>query len=176
MVVKQTIIWERKRVPISALVEYDQNPRVLSTRQHKLLLDSLEEFGLSEKPVINQDFTIISGHQRLRVLAELGHEDVYVEYPDIQLTDKQVKKYNILLNSIDGDWDHDILGNCYDAGDLLNWGLDEDELGLGKSEKPEKKVKAIISFEFPDKDTMLEHITTCERIAEESSAKMKVRG
>tara|TARA_R110002096_G_scaffold113208_2_gene246251 strand:+ start:1624 stop:2151 length:528 start_codon:yes stop_codon:yes gene_type:complete len=170
------ITWDRKLVPISSLIDFEYNPRTLSVRHHKLLQDSLEEFGLSEKPVVNQDFTIISGHQRIRVLAELGHEDVYVEYPDIQLTDKQVEKLNILLNSIDGDWDDDILGNCYDAGDLLTWGLDEDDLGLGKPEPKEKQVKAIISFEFPDKDTMLEHITTCERIAEESQAKMKVRG
>ena len=39
-----------------------------------------------------------------------------------------------------------------------------------------KEPKPVISFEFPDKDTMLEYITTCERLAEESAAKMKVRG
>lgn len=168
--------WTLKKVNISDLKEFDDNPRVLTERQHKLLLDSLTKFGLSEKPVINQDMTIISGHQRLRVMRDLGFTEVDVMYPDRELTPDEVREKNIEMNSVGGEWDHDILGNLYDVGFLLECGLTEEDLGLEKPSPPKKKVKPVITLEFADKDTMVEYITTCERIAEESQAKMKVRG
>tara|TARA_R110000868_G_scaffold300583_2_gene561017 strand:- start:14602 stop:15114 length:513 start_codon:yes stop_codon:yes gene_type:complete len=168
--------WELKTVQIKDLKAYEKNPRTLSERQARLLSDSIGKFGLVEKPIVNTDLTIIGGHQRVEVLEMQGATEVVVWYPSKELDDKQVEECNIVLNRVGGDWDWDILGNSFDVGDLLTWGFDEDDLGLGKAEKPVKEPKPVISFEFPDKDTMLEYITTCERLAEESAAKMKVRG
>jgi len=168
--------WTIKRVKLADLIEFDHNPRILTEKQYHLLMGSLKKFGLSEKPVINQDMTIISGHQRLRTLADLGFTEVDVMYPDKLLTPEQAKEKNIQMNSVSGEWCHETLGNFYDPGYLLDCGLTEEMLGLEKPPPPKKKVKPVITFEFADKDTMVEYITTCERLAEEAQAKMKVRG
>ena len=168
--------WQLRTVKIAELKKYDKNPRTLSERGHRILSDSLDEYGLVEKPVVNADYVIISGHQRVEILLEKGETDVQVWFPDTLLTEKQVEKLNIVSNKNVGEWCFDILANQWDVADLLNWGFDEDDLGLGKTEKPKKPEKAVITLEFSDKDTMLEYMTKCESIAEESSAKMKVKG
>lgn len=168
--------WKLETVEIASLNKYAKNPRTLSERGHRRLSDSVEKFGLVEKPVVNADGTIISGHQRLQVLEEKGATEVEVWVPNRTLDEKEVEELNITCNRLLGDWDYDILGNEFDVGDLLSWGFDEDELGLGKAEKPKKPEKCVISLEFSDKTTMMQHMLQCEAIAQESSAKMKVKG
>jgi hypothetical protein len=170
------INWKLEKKKIDELVQYDKNPRCLSEKEHRSLSDSLDKFGCIEKPVVNLDNTIIGGHQRLEVLKLKGAVEIDCWVPDRQLDEKEVEEANIRLNRNNGDWDYDILGNSFDIGDLLSWGFDEDDLGLGKKEKPKKEPKPVISLEFCDKDSMLEHLQKCEEIAQSSSAKMKVRG
>lgn len=95
--------------------------------------------------------------------------------PSRILDENEIEELNIRLNH-GGSWDYDILANAFDVGDLLSWGFDEDELGLGEKEKPKKKEKFVISFEFEEKDTMLDYIGRCEELAAESDAKMKIKG
>lgn len=168
--------WNLEKLNICDLKGYDKNPRSLSDREHRQLSDSIDRFGLIDKPVINADMVIIGGHQRIHVLSGMGVNDVECWVSDRILDEKEIEELNIRLNRNNGSWDYDILANSFDVGDLLTWGFDEDDLGLGKDEKPKKEPKPVISLEFSDKDTMLEYMLKCERIAEESSAKMKVRG
>lgn len=167
--------WTLKTFDIQELKPYDKNPRTFSEKQHRTLSKLLEEFGLIDKPILNADKTIIGGHQRIEVLKAEGMDRIECWIPDRMLKEEEVAKLNIGLN-MGGDWDYDLLANVFDVGDLLDWGFDEDDLGLGKAEKKKKVEKAIISLEFSDKDTMLEYLQKCEQIATESSAKMKVRG
>ena len=168
--------WHLKTFDICDLIPYEKNPRILSEREQRQLHDSLDRFGLVDKPTVNADNTIIGGHQRITILLEKGHTQVDCWVTDELLDEKQVEELNIRLNRNNGDWDYDILANDWDVGDLLTWGFDEVDLGLGKPEKPEKKVKCIISLEFSDKETMLQYMQQCEEIAQLSAAKMKVRG
>ena len=46
---------------------------------------------------------VVGGHQRLKVLKELGYTDIEVVYVD--LNDTEEKALNIALNKISGDWD-----------------------------------------------------------------------
>ena len=170
------IRWTIQKNNIVDLVAYEKNPRILTEKQQRNLSDSLDKFGLIDKPVVNIDNTIIGGHQRIEVLRLKGTTEIECWIPDRQLDEKEVEELNIRLNRNNGDWDYDILANTFDIGDLLTWGFDEDDLGLGKAEKPKKEPKPVISLEFMDKDTMLEYIQKCEEIAQLSSAKMKVRG
>jgi hypothetical protein len=174
--IKPKFEWHLEKRNLQELVAYEKNARVLGERMHMLLSNSLSKFGMAEKPVVNSDNIIIGGHQRIQILIEQGATYCECWFPDSKLSEKEAEEFNILLNKLSGDWDHDILGNMYDISDLLTYGFDEDDLGLGKAEKPEKKVKAVISFEFADKETMLAYLSKCEEIASESSAKMKVRG
>ncbi len=64
--------WKLETLAIEELNRYAKNPRTLGERGHRRLCDSIDKFGLVEKPVVNADGTIISGHQRLEVLRERG--------------------------------------------------------------------------------------------------------
>lgn len=170
------INWSLKTVPLTELKNYEKNPRILSERHQRLLSDSIDKFGLAEKPIVNTDYTLIGGHQRVSAMALKGAQEIQVWYPHRTLDEKDLEEFNILLNKVSGDFDYDMLGNIFDTGDLLSWGFDEEELGLGKAEKPKPQPKPVISLEFSSKDSMLEHLQLCEEIAQTSSAKLKVRG
>ena len=170
------IEWKLEQVFLSSLKGYYKNPRTLSEKEQRQLSDSIDRFGLIDKPIINLDFTIIGGHQRVEVMRLKGGDSVHCWVPSRVLDRKELEELNVRLNRNNGSWDYDVLANEFDLGDLFSWGFDEDELGLGKAEKPKKEPKPVISLEFSDKDTMLEYMQKCEEIAALSSAKMKVKG
>ena len=149
---------------------------MMSETEKNNLSSCVEEFGLIDKPIINADDTIIGGHQRLSILEEKGIDVIDCWVPDRLLTDLEVETLNIKLNKSTASWDYDIMANMFDVGFLLNCGFTEEELGMGKDEKPKKEPKPVISIEFSDKDTMMEYIAKCETIAIEASAKIKIRG
>jgi hypothetical protein len=95
--------------PIEALTPADYNPRVAlqpKDPRYRKLKRSLERFGLVEPLVWNRrSGRVVGGHQRLRVLADLGHTQVPVAVVD--LDDDQEKALNIVLNNREAqsDWD-----------------------------------------------------------------------
>lgn len=123
------IIWKVETRKIKSLKAHPKNPRQLSKIQHDHLKTSLEKFGIADKPIINVDGTIIGGHQRLKILKEMGLKEIEVLVPDRELTQEEVDEMNIRLNR-GGEFDFDILANEYDVNDLINWGFNERELHL----------------------------------------------
>ena len=170
------MIWNLKNLVLADLIQYEKNPRILSEKEYMHLSDSLDKFGLIDKPVVNTDMVIIGGHQRVEVLLAKGIKEAECWVPESLLSEKEVEELNIRLNRNNGAFDFDILANSFEITDLLTWGFDQDDLGLDKPEKAKKPEKAVISLEFSDKDTMLGYIQKCEEIAAQSSAKMKVKG
>jgi DNA modification methylase len=95
----------------------DLNPATYNPRkalkqgdaEYEKLKRSLEQFGYVELIVVNttNDNTVISGHQRLNVLMDMGvaEEDCILVELD---TDKE-KALNIAMNKINGEWDKDKL-------------------------------------------------------------------
>lgn len=171
-----TIEWQLVQADIDEVIPYDKNPRQLTDKQFRDLSDSLSRFGLIDKPILNADYTVIGGHQRLEVLKAKGVRQVDCWVADRVLDAHEVQELNVRLNANHGSWDFDILANDFDVGDLLDWGFDEEDLGLSKPEKKAKKQVFSIALEFSDKDTMLEYIQDAELIAQKSSAKMKIKG
>jgi len=168
--------WHLETRNLKELVAYEKNARFLSEKAHMLLSDSISRFGMAEKPIVNLDNTIIGGHQRVNLLLEYGETECECWIPDHLLSAEEMQDYNILLNKAVGDWEHDILANLYEIDDLFRLGFDEDDLGLEKPEKKKKLVKPTITFEFSDKEIMLSYMQQCEELAEQSAAKMKVKG
>lgn len=121
--------WNLETRKIKDLHEYAKNPRTLSKEQGKNLQKSLTKFGQCEPIVINQDGTIVGGHQRLRTLQKMGKKKVDVYVPDTPLTEEEVQELNIRLNHT-GSWDWDILANSWNIHDILEWGFTEKYLGL----------------------------------------------
>jgi len=124
--------WRTERRRVGDLMPYEFNPRVLSREQHDQLVKSLERFNLVELPAVNTNGKIVAGHQRIRVLIELGRadEEIEVRVPNRSLTEEEFREYLIRSNKNQGDWDFDILANSFEVDDLRTWGFADSELGL----------------------------------------------
>lgn len=100
----QKLKTERRKLADLKAAEY--NPRKALTpddAEYQKIKRSIEEFGYVDPIIINEDGTIIGGHQRSTVLMDLGYEEVDVVVVDL---DKQREKaLNIALNKITGEWD-----------------------------------------------------------------------
>lgn len=92
-----------QEVKISKLKLAEYNPRKISDKELSNLKKSLEKFGFVQNVIINKDFTVISGHQRIRAWKELKNDTV----PVIQLsiTKNEEKALNLAMNRIGGEWD-----------------------------------------------------------------------
>lgn len=82
----------------------EYNPRVISEKELDNLKKSIHKFGYLELIVYNKRTDrIISGHQRLKALKELGQKEI--EVIEVDLDEKDEKALNIAMNKISGDWD-----------------------------------------------------------------------
>lgn len=123
----------RKR--IEELTPAPYNPRKdlqPGDAEYEKLRRSLEEFGYVEPIIWNaQTGNVVGGHQRLKVLRELGESEidcVVVKFPE-----KQEKALNIALNKISNDWDEEklteLLEEMQNADlDVTLTGFDSEEL------------------------------------------------
>lgn len=99
-----------ERRPLSAIHPADYNPRVAlkpSDPEYQSIERSLREFGYVDPIIINQDGTIIGGHQRAAVLKALDQKEVDVVVLDLSKQDE--KALNIALNKVGGEWDEELL-------------------------------------------------------------------
>lgn len=95
------------------------NPRVSlkpGDKEYEEIKKSLSEFGAVEPLIFNkQSGFLVSGHQRLKVLRELGYTEIEVVVVD--LSPRQEKKLNLAINKISGRWDElklpDVLEDLY---------------------------------------------------------------
>lgn len=87
------------------------NPRIdlqSSDPEYQKLKQSIETFDYIEPMVWNKRTgTLVSGHQRFKVLKELGYEQIDVSVVD--LPEDREKALNIALNKIQGRWDEEKL-------------------------------------------------------------------
>lgn len=76
--------------------------------EYEKLKRSVEQFGYVEPIIWNQATGhVVGGHQRLKVLQDLGLDEV--ECVVIDMDQEREKALNIALNKISGDWDKDKL-------------------------------------------------------------------
>lgn len=148
------LVWSTEQRKVNDLLPYEKNPRKMSPEKMKMLQDSLHKFGLVEIPAINLDGTLIAGHQRCKAMKFLGRgeELIDVRVPNRQLTETELKEYNIASNSIDGDWVEEILRESFSDIDLASLGLDldlseyNDLLKSGEEEKPKAVYEIVPKF------------------------------
>ncbi len=122
------IKWKLEELSIKLLKEHPKNPRQIKKDQFERLGALIDKFGLIDKPILNKDFTIIGGHQRIRVLKKKKVKFVECWVAEEQLSDEQVDELCIGLNLHQGSFDFDILANEWDPIDLLNYGFTEEQL------------------------------------------------
>jgi len=100
-----------EKLKIEQLIPSDYNPRKdlkPGDPEYDKLKRSIEQFGYVE-PVIWNMVTgrVIGGHQRLKVLIDMGITEV--ECVVVELPETKEKALNVALNKISGDWDKDKL-------------------------------------------------------------------
>ena len=128
------------KVKISELKQAEYNPRRLTTKQYSDLKASLEKFGLVDPIIINSDNTVIGGHQRLKIVRELGASEVPTVR--VNLSKEDERELNIRLNKNTAEWDMDLLCN-FDIDNLLEWGFKHIELGFNIDKIEEDKPTTI---------------------------------
>ena len=97
-------------ISIDKLKPAEYNPRKdlkPEDEEYQKIKKSILEFGYVDPIIINADMTVIGGHQRLKVLKDLGYE--VIECNIVDLDKNKEKALNIALNKITGDWDNDKL-------------------------------------------------------------------
>lgn len=125
---------EIQKIETNRLIPATYNPRKdlkPEDDEYKKIKKSILEFGFVSPLVVNKDMTVIGGHQRLKVLQELGYEKVECIVVDLDKTKE--KALNIALNKISGEWDTDKLESLLqelrmDDFDLSLTGFDSDEV------------------------------------------------
>ena len=103
---------EFKKLKISELKHAEYNPRVdlkPGDKEFEKIKSSITEFGYCEPIIVNSDMTIIGGHQRSKVLKELGYDEIDCVVIEIDKTKE--KALNIALNKITGEWDMSALAH-----------------------------------------------------------------
>ena len=123
-----------KKLKIGNLKIAEYNPRKELTekdKEYQKIKNSIIEFGYVTPIIVNSDMTVISGHQRLKVLKELGFTELECIVVDLDKTSE--KALNIALNKIQGDWDEEKLENLLkelktENFDLELTGFNSDEI------------------------------------------------
>jgi hypothetical protein len=175
--------WTTKKIKVADLIELEFNPRKISEEKRKKLIESLEKFNLVEIPAVNTDMKIIGGNQRVKalVIAGRGDELIDVRVPNRELTQKEVKEYNLISNSHAGEFDFDIIMSDFGDIDFSDIGLEspndlfDKEIHIKKTIeiKPYKKSHILISFDINDYDKIsqiLEQLYKIKNIEIEQSA------
>ncbi len=146
---------------IDDLKPADYNPRKNlkpGDKEYEKLKKSIKEFGYVEPIIYNKRTGIVvGGHQRLKVLKDLGYEEI--DCVIVDLDEAKEKALNIALNKISGEWNNNLLADLLkeldqEGFDVTLTGFDLDEakelFGKGSLENvhednfnPEKEVKEI---------------------------------
>ena len=126
-----------RKIPVKELNPAKYNPRKNlkpGDPEYQKLKRSISEFGYVEPIIWNKRTgNIVGGHQRYKVLLELGYKEVDCVVLDID--EQKEKALNVALNKITGEFDMplltDLLKDINDSGfDVSLTGFDADEIDI----------------------------------------------
>ena len=124
---------EIKELSLKELKPAAYNPRKKlkkGDKEYEKIKQSLLKFGYVDPIIVNNDMTVIGGHQRLTVLKDLDYETAKCVIVDLPKEDE--KALNIALNKITGQWDEALLADL-----LLDLQESDFNLDLTGFEPPE---------------------------------------
>lgn len=140
--------WSLKKVKIKDLKDFEANARQMTVKQKTDLEESIDKFNLIDKPIVNQDLTIIAGHMRKNILELKGFEEVEVWYPDRKLNKKEARELNMRHNKNTGFWDMDKVANLWEDAELKEYGWTEREIPLRLNEY-EREFNSVTDSDVP---------------------------
>jgi DNA modification methylase len=139
-----------KQVDIGAINPAPYNPRQIKPEQLAHLEKSITEFGFVDPLIVNQDGTLIGGHQRLKAAKRIGLKKVPVVYVDLDKT--REKALNVALNKISGEWDEPQLARILEELDADGYDVRLTGFDPAEMDKLFKK----LAEEEPEADENLE--------------------
>lgn len=116
---------------IDKLIANDLNPRKINKKAYEALKKSLTDFPEMKQLreiVVDENLTILGGHQRIYALKDLGYSDVTVKQVT-GFTERQKREFIIKDNTASGEWDTDIIANQWDIAELEDWGIQNFNFG-----------------------------------------------
>ncbi len=118
---------------INKLLPSDHNPRKISQENLNKLKKSLNSFQkmMEARPlIVTEDFRVIGGNQRLKVLIELGYEEIPDEWVKVMsFTPTEEREFIIKDNASYGSWDWDGLLEEFGQEGLFEWTIEVQSLG-----------------------------------------------
>ena len=153
-----------RQIHVSDLTPAEYNPRKdlrPGDIEYEKLLRSMEEFGYVEPIVWNERTgNIVGGHQRLKVLKQLGTE--LIDCVVVNLDEAREKALNIALNKISGEFDlpklSEVLQELKLGGfDFTLTGFEDDE--VDKLSQKMARLKGQLAEDDFDVDKATEEIT-----------------
>lgn len=150
---------------VNILTPADYNPRKdlqPGDKEYEKIKNSINEFGYVDPIIINTDDTIIGGHQRLKVLKDLGFTEVDCVVVEVDKTKE--KALNIALNKISGSWDVALLKDLID--DLKDSNFDIEFTGFEPPELDE------LFNQLHDKDIKEDDFDVDEELKEPAVSKL----
>jgi len=113
---------EFRKFPIESLIPASYNPRKKlkpGDIEFEKIKNSITEFGYVDPVIINQDMTVIGGHQRISVLKTLGYSEI--DCVVINIDKAKEKALNVALNKIGGEWDKELLAELIQELESLDY-------------------------------------------------------
>ena len=136
-------------VDIEVPIESEYNPRKITPKKKKELMESIQKYGLRDPLKLNKykgrENILISGHQRLQVAKDLGHKKVPVTYENLPIAEE--KEMNLRWNKNAGVFDMEKVITLADREKLYEIGFENKELPKLLSDFEEKF--AMIDTEAP---------------------------
>ncbi len=92
--------------PIEKVKPWENNPRTISTKNFKRLLEQIKKHGVYKPLIVNQDGIIVGGNMRYQALMEMGIKEVWVS---IVKTTSEAQMLEIALSDNDRAGEYDEL-------------------------------------------------------------------
>lgn len=135
---------------LSKLKPNPKNPRKISKEEKEKLKEKILNFPkmLEKRPIVyDENYIVLGGNQRLSVVKELVEEGFKLKKEYFSSasgwTKEEKRKFVILDNISDGDWDYELIKQDWSDLPLQDWGIDQKKWDTGdvQEDEPPKVLK-----------------------------------
>ena len=156
------IKWIVKKVRLGDIKPFEHNPRFITIEAYNQLTQSMNEDGYAELVEVDKDLTIVSGHQRIRVMYDdygwTNDKMIDVRMPERKLTEKEFKRRLLRANRMYGKNDDDMLANYFTEEELAEGFFSKEELGVIE------EMNGIAEQEYDEDITDGEHVMVAFKV------------
>lgn len=146
-----------KRVDISTLHEWKDNPRNISPKDFERLKGQITKLGQYKPLLVTTEGEVIGGNMRLKAYRELGIKDVWVSVVEPK-DDNEKLEYALSDNDRAGYYDDDMLANL-----IPNYDIDWSQYAVDM--KPPQDIQALVDSIAPVEEDEAPEVAEGEAIS-----------